>query len=62
MKHYVWCGPCGTTILRAIPSGEFSCFRCDASTDPNLDLVLDEGQTWGVDEDGRLYGTEVAAR
>ncbi|MFG3223283.1 hypothetical protein ACGF07_00685 [Kitasatospora sp. NPDC048194] len=62
MKHYVWCGPCGGAIMHATPSGEFSCIRCGASADPDIDLILDEDRTWGVDEFGRLYGTEAAAR
>ncbi|MFE3578157.1 hypothetical protein [Streptomyces vinaceus] len=48
--------------MHATPSGEFSCIRCGASADPDIDLILDEGRTWGVDEFGRLYGIEVAAR
>jgi len=61
MKHYVWCVPCGCSILHATPTREFACIRCGASTNPDIDLVLDAGQTWGVDVEGCLYGTEVAA-
>ncbi|MEU5433849.1 hypothetical protein AB0G73_10790 [Streptomyces sp. NPDC020719] len=58
VNQYVWCGACGQSRMYADPDGEFACLRCGAHTDPNHDLVLDAGWTWGVDSDGRLYGEQ----
>lgn len=56
MQQYVWCGPCGQSRMYADPSGEFVCARCEAHTDPDVDLILEPGETWEVDSEGRLYG------
>ncbi|MFJ5071656.1 hypothetical protein ACIQC7_35095 [Kitasatospora sp. NPDC088556] len=53
----VWCGQCGCAHYYARPDRDFGCGKCGGSTDPVIDLVLEDGQTWAVDAEGRLYGS-----
>ncbi|MFE6746020.1 hypothetical protein ACFVGM_09225 [Kitasatospora purpeofusca] len=52
------CGHCGCSNYFALANQEFSCGKCGGSTDPEIDLVLNSGQTWTVDAEGRLCGTD----